>query len=226
VEFIGFLVVEFLVLLVACVAGAILLGLVALYSRGVPGGRGKALILAFFLPVFVVLYLEGGYFLYGLNEDISGGDSFLEGIYRYPLVDGYRLEIMDKMPEQAGIDRIGRPGLSVTEVREFEVFQKTILVTAHNDPSGDDWGPDKAADKFLMIDTNNSSVETFSSMGELEAAAASHGIPLHLTTVDSALSDAVHNAQPGWLFIGLICAPIVIVLAWLVLRLRRLRHAR
>jgi hypothetical protein len=225
VEFIGFIVVEGVVLFVACTMGAVLLGLVALYTRGVPGGRGKALIVAFLLPVFVVVYLESAYFLYGLNEDISGKDSFLEGIYHYPLVDGYRLEIMDKMPEQAGIDRVGGPGLSVTEVREFEVIQKTILVTAHNDPSGDDWGPDKAADKFLMIDTKNSSVATFGSRGEFEAAAASQGIPLHLTTVDSALSAAVHNARPGWLFIGSMCAPMVIVLAWLGLNLRRLRHS-
>jgi hypothetical protein len=52
-------------------------------------------------PVAVLFYLEGAWLAYGIVEDAIGRDTYVEGIYHYPLALGYQLVIMDKIPEQA-----------------------------------------------------------------------------------------------------------------------------
>jgi hypothetical protein len=109
---------------------------------------------------------------------------------------------MDKMPEQAYIDHDSPPSVeTVSEVREFQVSGNVILVTSHRDISGSDWGADKPADQFQIIETTTGSVRSFTSITELGSGAADFGIALHLQTAQDALSTSAARARPGWLFI-------------------------
>jgi hypothetical protein len=175
-----------------------------------PAGAGE-----FLLPVVALFYIEFSYIGYGLVEDAMGRDSNVEGIYHYPLVNGYRLVIMDKMPEQADIENEKRPMIeAISEVREFQVSGSVILVTSHRDISGSDWGADKPADQFQMIDAATGSVRTFGSAAELGSAADSLGITLHLQTVQDALSAAASKARPGWLFMPILLLPVLLLGWW------------
>jgi len=213
-ELIGFAIAQFILLVVGLLAGAVCWALAELTQRRKSERRAGIFRFAFILPTVTLFYIEGSYIAYGLVEDALGRDTYVEGIYHYPLVNGYRLVIMDKMPEQAYIESEKRPiAEAVSEVREFQVSGGTILVTSHKDVSGSDWGPDKPADQFRIIDTMTGSVRSFDSMVELNSVASSSGVVLHLRTVQDVLSRAVAKARPGWWFIPLLLVP-PLLLAW------------
>jgi hypothetical protein len=159
--------------------------------------------------------LEAAWLSYGIVEYAIGRDSFVDGVYHYPLAGEYRLVIMDKMPEQAYIDRPGGPGVKAfSEIREFQVTGTFIIGTSHKDVSGTDWGPDRQADQFFIIDTSNGSVSAFQSRAELQSAAASLGLEWHLRSVQDALTGSIAKARPGWLFAVLILSPFLVFVFW------------
>lgn len=210
-ELIGFAFAQIAMLAVGAFVGGIFAGVVWLTTRRAKYGRGKILTLAFLFPVLALFYLEAAWLSYGIVEYAMGRDSFVDGVYHYPLSGEYRLVIMDKMPEQAYIDHPNGPGASsFSEMREFQVIRHLIIGTSHKDVSGTDWGPDKQADQFFIIDTSNGSVRAFQSMAELHSAASSLGLDLHLHPVQDALTESVAKARPGWLFTVLILSPIVV----------------
>jgi len=121
-EFIGFVFVQILLVAAAAVVGAICWLVVRRATYQVTIGRSWALLIAFLFPLLVVFYLEAGLFAYGIAEYALGKDSFLNGIYHYPLVNGYQLVIFDKMPEMAYIEQsAGSDTNGVSEVRAVQV---------------------------------------------------------------------------------------------------------
>jgi hypothetical protein len=213
-EIIGFAIAQFILMSVGLIAGTIW-WILARWRKGKSASYSAAGIGIIFIPVVALFYLEGCYIGYGLIEDAMGRDSYVEGIYHYPLVNGYRLVIMDKMPEQADIECDGRLRANgVSEVREFQVSGSIILVTSHRDVSGSDWGADKMADQFQIIDTSAGSIRSFGSLAELNSGAVQLGITPHMQTVQDALSKASAKSQPGWLFIPITLFPVLLLGMW------------
>jgi hypothetical protein len=135
-ELIGFAFAQIAMLAVGAFAGGILAGVVWLATRGATHGRKKIVTLAFLLPVLALFYLEAAWLSYGIVEFAMGRDSFVDGVYHYPLAGGYILEFLDKMPEQASIYNRDRPGAnSFFEIREFQVTGNLIIGTSHKDIS-------------------------------------------------------------------------------------------
>ena len=214
-ELIGFAFAQIALLAVGAFAGGIFAGVVWLTTRRATFGRRKILTLAFLFPVLALFYLEAAWLSYGIIEYAMGRDSFVDGVYHYPLAGEYRLVIFDKMPEQAYIDHLNGSGASsFSEIREFQVIRHLIIGTSHKDVSGTDWGPDKQADQFFIIDTSNGSVRAFRSIAELHSVAVSLGLDLHLHPVQDALTESVSKARPGWLFTVLILFPIFVFALW------------
>ena len=214
-ELIGFAFAQMAMLVVGTFGGSILAGVVWFATRGTTLGRKRILTFAFLFPVLALFYLEAAWLSYGIAEYAIGRDSLVDGVYHYPLAGGYRLVIMDKMPEQAYIDHRDRPGAnSFSEMREFQVAGNLVIGTSHKDVSGTDWGPDKRADQFFIIDSSNGAVRAFPSRAELQSAAASLGVALHLRSVQDALTESVAKARPGWLFAVLILSPILAFTLW------------
>jgi hypothetical protein len=214
-EIIGFAFAQIAILAVGALAGGIFAGVVWLTTRRATYRRRKFLTVAVLFPVFALFYLEAAWLSYGVVEYAIGRDSFVDGVYHHPLAGEYKLVIMDKMPEQAYIDRPSGPGLrAFSEIREFQVTGTFIIGTSHKDGSGTDWGPDKQADQFFIIDTSNGSVRAFQSRAEIQAAAASLGLELNLHSVQDALTASFAKARPGWLFAVLILSPIFVFALW------------
>lgn len=223
-ELIGFAFAQIVILGVGVVAGCVLAGIVWFAGRRIASVRNKAVIFALLFPVVALFYLEGAWLSYGIVEYAAGKDSFVDGIYHYHLAGDYRLVIMDKMPEQAYVESSGRPGVdAISEVRDFQVNGDMIVLTAHKDETGTDWGPDKKADQFFIIDAANGSIRRSDSISDLQAAAASIGLTLHLTSVQDVLAASVAKARPGWLYTVTIFVPVVLCAAWCLnwLRIRR-----
>ena len=102
-ELIGFAFAQIAMFVVGAFAGGLLAGVVWLTTRRAAYGRRKILTLAFLFPVLALSYLEAAWLSYGIVEYAMGRDSFVDGVYHYPLAGEYRLVIFDKMPEQAYI---------------------------------------------------------------------------------------------------------------------------
>jgi len=215
-ELIGFAIAQVLLLVAGLTVGSAYWAVMS--WRGRRQLKPRVPVGVLFLPVIALFCIEGCYIGYGIVEDLMGRDSYVEGIYHYPLVNGYQLVIMDKMPEQAYIENKKQPMIeSVSEVREFQVSGNVILVTSHRDISGSDWGPDKPADQFFIIDTGNGSLRGFDSVPSLNSAAGSLGIAVHLQTVQDALLASAAKSRPGWWFFLILFVPVPL-LAWLYRR--------
>jgi hypothetical protein len=49
-------------------------------------------------------------------------------------------------------------------------------VTSHKDESGTDWGPDKKADQFSIVDASTGAVRDFQSESDLRTALSKVGV--------------------------------------------------
>src|SRR5579864_5214323 len=97
-EFIGFAFVQLILLLLGACVGAICMLVVRRATRDVPSLARRAFVgTAFALPMVTIFYLEAGIVGYGVAEYAVGKDSFVDGLYHYPLANGYQLVILDKM---------------------------------------------------------------------------------------------------------------------------------
>jgi hypothetical protein len=212
-EIIGFLVFQVVIAIVGFVAGGIFAGVTWWATRSFSGGRKRATTFALFFPVVALFYLEGAWLAYGIVEDAMGRDTYVEGIYHYPLALGYQLVVMDKMPEQAYIENAKRPSLKgISEVREFQVTGNLIVVTSHKDESGTDWGSEKKADQFSIIDASTGAIRGFESESDLRTAASQLGVVVRLESVQNALSTAASEARPNWFFWCFVLSPVAVFL--------------
>ncbi|HEY3624733.1 MAG TPA: hypothetical protein VGL00_00560 [Terracidiphilus sp.] len=208
-EIIGFVIFQIVITVLGLVVGGIFAGVMWWATRSFSSGRKSATTVALFFPVAVLFYLEGTWLAYGLFEDAMGRDTYVEGIYHYSLAHDYQLVIMDKMPEQAYVENVKRLSLKgISEVRGFQVAGNLIIVTSHRDESGTDWGPEKKADQYSIIDGSSGAIREFGSESDLRTAAFQLGLVLHLESVKDALSMAVSRAQPNWSFWCIVLFPI------------------
>jgi hypothetical protein len=223
-EIIGFVFIQVIIAAVGLLAGGIFAWMMRLATRSSSHGRKRALVIGFLFPVCAFFYVEAAWLAYGIVENVMGRDSYVEGIYHYRLVGDYQLVIMDKMPEQAYIENAKRPNImAISEVRDFQVGGNLVIVTSHKDVSGSDWGPDKKADQFFIIDSSNGAIRRFESMSDLTVASAQLGLVLNLDSVQDALSRSVARAQPDWPFWMIILIPIAVFLVWYGKRIRFFR---
>jgi hypothetical protein len=222
VEFLGFILVQILFAVAASVVGVICAVIVWGVTRNVQRNRRSAVVLAFLFPILTTFYLEAGLIGYGIVRHLLGKDSFVDGIYHYPLVNGYRVVIFDKMPEMATVEH-GNGELDVSEVRSIEVSGGLIIVQAHRGKDASDWGRDKPANSYFVIDSATGRQTEYPSLDRLERAMNEQGVRLHPMSIDELLADA---AGPG--VVGCVVFLLLIIPAALaaVLLIRRLQHLR
>jgi len=222
-EFIGFAFVQLVLLLLGACVGSICMLVVRRAMRDVPNVARRASKTALALPLVTIFYVETGILGYGIAEYAVGKDSFVDDVYHCPLANGYQLVIMGKMPEMASIER--RSGTEVVgEVRAVQVAGDLLFVEAHEGRDKTDWGADKPANSYFTIDTRTFKLTNYPSLDALRSDAAIHRISLQLVPTESILGKAVAFAWPGRIFFSFLFAPPVIVVAWLVRRLRALRR--
>lgn len=223
-EFIGFAFVQLILLLLGLAVGAICMLVVRGATRDVPSLTRRAFLgTAFVLPIVTIFYLEAGILGYGIAEYSAGKDSFVDGLYHYPLANGYQLVILDKMPEMSSIER--RPGVEVVgEVRAVQIGGDLLFVTAHEGRDKSDWGADKPANRYLTIDTRTFKRTDYPTIDALRSEAAIHHISLNLVPTESVLRTATALAWPGRIFFLLLFTPSVAVTAWQIKRLRAFRR--
>jgi hypothetical protein len=158
------------------------------------------------------------------RHGLLGKDSFLDGIYHYPLVNGYELVILDKMPEMSSVERSRGEShaTAVDQVRAVQVAGNTLLVTAHQGLDTSDWGRDKPANTYIAIDTKTSKVTKYPTLDALRSEAASRGISLHLIATEDALNQAASLGWAGRIFLPMLLTPPVVLAIWLLRKLRQL----
>ncbi len=223
----GLIYLQILLSLGAAAAGAICALVVWLATLGVLHGRRRALSTAFLFPFLVIFYLEAGAFAYGIAEYALGRDSFVDGIYHYPLTNGYQLVIFDKFPEAASIGQSSHPqAQGVDAVRSVQVVGNLILVTAFNGPAITDLGHGEAANRYLTLDTRSGSVTDHPTLEALRLEAAKEGAFLDLMTTDEVLSKAKSPGWRGLIFATLLLVPPVLLGVRLIKKLRRLRRSQ
>lgn len=200
---IGFAFVQLILLLLGACVGAICMLVVRRATRDVPSlARRAFLSTAFALPIVTIFYLEAGILGYGIAESAVGKDSFVDGIYHYPLANGYQLVIMDKIPEMSSIER--QAGSEVVgEVRAMQIAGDLLLVTAHKGRDESDWGADKPANRYLTIDTRTSKLTDYPTIDALRSEAAIHQISFKPVPTESVLRRATALAWPGRIFFPL-----------------------
>jgi len=217
-EFIGFAFVQLVLLLLGACVGAVSALVVRRATRDVPSLPSRACVTAFVLPLITVFYLEAGILGYGIAEYALGKDSFVDGLYHYPLANGYQLAILDKMPEMSSIER--RPGSEVVgEVRAVQIAGDLLFVTAHEGRDKTDWGADKPANRYLTIDTRTFKLTDYPTFDALRSEAAIRKISLQLVPTENVLRRATALAWAGWIFFLFLFAPPVAVTVWLVRKL-------
>jgi hypothetical protein len=222
-EFIGFAFVQLVLLVLGAGAGAVCMLVVRRATRDVPSIARRASLIALALPLVTIFYVETGILCYGIAEYAVGKDSFVDGIYHCPLVNGYQLVVMDKMPEMASIEQ--RSGTEVVgEVRAVQVAGDLLFVATHEGRDKTDWGADKPANRYFTIDTRTFKLTNYPTLDALRSDAAIHQISLLLVPTESVLGRAVAFAWPGRIFFLVLLAPPVILTAWLVRRLGVLRR--
>ena len=105
-------------------------------------------------------------------------------------------------------------------MRGFQVAGNLIIVTSHKDESGTDWGSEKKADQFSIIDASTGAMRDFQSEPDLRTAVSKVGVVVHLESVQAALTKAASGARPKWLFWCLALFPVAAFLIWFGRRFR------
>jgi hypothetical protein len=195
------------------------------------------LLIALVFPLVAVFYLEAGVVIHGVVRHTSGNDSIFDGLYHYPLGNGYRLAFFNESaPEGGWIDAPPGHSLSLNRTYGLQVAGDftfidadrieqpgtvpTVIVTHGEVPPADTSPPHV----YLELNTNTHEQSDYPSLEELQRAAARRGIQLRLVPLDDFYDEAFSAATPGWLFLGVISAPVLIAAVGLLFRLHKLRR--
>jgi len=200
-EMIGFVMVQVFLLMAGTVLGIGCLAFVLLLTRRVGASRRKwaALAIAFVFPILALFYIEAGLFAHAIVRYGAGKDNFVEGMYHYPLANGYRLTFFDENPADWGWMEIsGGQTFPTGTIHGVQIAGDYLFVHCTPDTSsrtgtipqvtvshGDPVEPvvPKPTDKYLEIDTRTSVSTDHSNIEELRSAAASRGATLQLMTM-------------------------------------------
>jgi hypothetical protein len=243
----GLIVLQFLIFTVAALLGAACVLAVVAVTRRVRIRRRFALWTAFLFPVIAILYLEAGivgrdFIRYGV-----GNDSFLNGVYHYPLIAGYQFVMFNENPSGGHVDG---PGGFSESADAVQVAGSLILIDQGPPPpthralpdggyiyDGDNPTPtvelghegNDLSDKFkqelvkdppnyLVVDTTTSKL-TRVTHEDLTKFAEQQGVALELVPAQQVLSIAESAASPSRAFLSVLFAPVLIVSVWLLWRL-------
>jgi len=225
-ELIGLMFLEVALVVGAVVVGVILAVIVAVATRGALRGRQSSIIITFLSPILALLYLEAGFVIYGFGELAVGKDNFLDGQYHYALINGYRLSMFDKFPDDLYIESKVNPSAEgVDHVKAVQVAGNFLLVSAYRGKDVWDSGADKAANRYLEINTKNLGVTDFSTLDDLRSDAAKKGVGLQLIPAADLLN--LNEAKSlGWsefVYFVLLLIPLAVLIRMLIRTVRRIR---
>jgi len=88
-ELIGLGFIQIFLFIIGSALGVVFAVAVSLSTRGISRGRRRAQVIAFVFPSIALFYLEAGFFSHALVREVLGEDNFLNGLYHYPLGNGY-----------------------------------------------------------------------------------------------------------------------------------------
>ena len=222
-EIIGFINVQFLLAVAALVIGLLCAAVVWAATRGVGRQRKAAISAALIFPIVATFYLEAGLIGYSFVRYALGKDAFINGIYHYPLVNGYRVVIFDKMPEMADIDHLkGDAGpVDLSQVRGVQVSGPLIIAEAYKGNSASDWnGP---ANQFVVIDSATGAQREYPSQEVLRSEMQRRGISLNFDSTEELLMRAERPGVIGWMVFIVLMLPVVAKALVFMRRLKTLR---
>ena len=168
----------------ASTASVVLTGVCALVTRHRP--RRTLLLVSSAVFPFASLIWMGGVFVACvlvneafLERDFGIGDGF-----RCPLPNGYSLSMIDVL-DHAEVRSSSRGYSGVDGVQLLQV-QGDLLLGARDSHGFERRGnPDAFIDGYFLIDTASGERRDFAALGDLQAAAARQGVPLHLESIGS-----------------------------------------
>jgi hypothetical protein len=199
------------------------------------------MVAAFLFPVVAIFYLEAGLVIHDLARYAAGQDSILNGVYHYPLANGYSLGFSSEPGPQGGWMEAPRgSSLPVGRIHGLQVAGDFMFLDAERLPQqgtvptvtviqGEMRQP-AIADRgrvFIELDTKTHNRADYSSLEELRRAAANRNIDVQLIPLQDFYYEAVSAASPGPLFWGLLGAPPLIAFVtclWRWLHILRSRN--
>jgi len=251
-DYIGLLIIQLFILAVGAIIGAICFALVTAVTRNVAEGRRFARYTALFFPIVAILYLEAGLLVRDFVRTSHGSDAYFDSSsYHYPLVNGYQFAFSGEYPDGGviyGPIGFGESAKSVQVAGKWIFAGQGDTASSHEPLSKESFiyhGPDDnptvelgregedLADKFkrdrakdppkqyLIVDTATSEV-THVNFENLKMAASERGVALQLVTTEQALHSAVLAAAPSRGFLAMLFSPVLLVLIYLLYRLRLL----
>lgn len=237
---IGLLFIQFAICAIAGIFGTLSYAIVAWITRTVSQGRGRALRIALVFPIVAILYLEGGLLARNLVQYQLGRDTFLSGVYHYPLINGYEMVTFDEDPSGGHIE--GSRTHESISADAVQVVGSLIFVDQGPVPSApttrgevadihSDVTVEVRADsdrgthssRYLVIDTRSSEIDHVS-LEDLQRLSAKEGVSVKMVSAEEAFSIAASAASPGAIFLGLLFAPILVAMVWLLSKLIGLRR--
>jgi hypothetical protein len=188
-------------------------------------------------PLIAVFYLESGAVIHDLARLAAGKDSILDGVYHYPLGNGYNLTFFDEAGPKGGwIDDPRGGSLPVDRIYGLQVAAEFLYIEAEREPQqgtvptvtiahGEAPQPAGADRKHLHVELNteNHDRADYSSLAGLEGAAKNRSLQLQLIPLEDFYDKAVSAARPGWLFWGFLGTPLLIACVELLRRLHNVR---
>jgi hypothetical protein len=181
-------------------------------------------------------------------------DGNVASSYHYPLVNGYQFEFSGEYPDGGFIHgpiAFSESAVAVQLAGKWIFVDQGEIASSHEPHSSGSFiyhGPDNnptvelgregedLGDKFkrerekdppqqyLIVDTTTSEV-THVNFENLKMAASKQGVALNLITTEQALHSAVSAAAPGRGFLIMLFSPILLVLIYLLYKLRQLVRA-
>jgi hypothetical protein len=218
---------------VAAIGSATLGCATALFTRGVPSGRRKAILTASLFPL-VCLGWGGTVFVFQavVNEAILDRDLGLGDTWHAPLPNGYQIMMIDVTDQGWVYNPITQPGQTVSQredaldgVRNLQVAGRYILAAA--DSKGfDHLGKDtNDVDGYFLLDTQFGKKTQFLTYDELRRKAMELGIELNLQPIYNVYSKfrfSWFDLVAGILFLVPPAIGALTLIVWVV-RLRRTR---
>jgi hypothetical protein len=227
-DYVGLVIVQAVLLALTSVGSVICFAFVFFLTRHVARSRSRriALLTAILFPFVSMFYLEGGLIL---------RDATVESSLHYPLSNGYQLAFFDEAGADDGwLELPNGERFSVGRIHGVQVSGDSLLIHAAAEASTPGLTPTvtvnegglhdsaSSSDRFVIIDTKTATVVDYGNLEELRAAATTRNTSLHLTSLDEAYRKAQLAAGPGWVFLGLLFAPLICAGLWLLHRLRLL----
>lgn len=208
-EIIGRLVMMFLLMAVASVAGAVCGLIVYLLLRRAHRPSRRASLIAGFFPPAVMGYLLACLILSSALSSVLGTPDLVFGDINEALPNGFTLEALDKMPEDGHIQKAGDNSIQVAWVGSLQVEGPIVL--GKYDYTYFPRTPEETGRDFFLFDTRTHEIRNFASESEL-AASAKTIIHLTPTPYFKGLSSFRHHVSNAFLLFISVAPPLAAAL--------------